>query len=168
MAVSRRDRVPMNGRRSTRESIAALVVVLAFGCGRSPEPVDEAFGPPGSASAQSVWDITSVEHRLTAAGMHMSRSAQSVHQPFMSVPATRLQLGAHAELQVFIYSDEATRVRDTHALNPHHVAPPHTMITWTAPPTLITSANLAVILLTHDQATRDHVRHALANPPHPR
>ncbi|MEX2282057.1 MAG: hypothetical protein WEE89_06205 [Gemmatimonadota bacterium] len=40
-------------------------------------------------------------------------------------------------------------------------------ITWVMPPTLIVSANVAAILLTHDAALREHVKHALAQPPHP-
>ena len=83
----------------------------------------------------------------------------------MSVPATLLRLGGAAELQVFIYRNAEARTNDTHRLNPNHVEPPNMRIAWTMPPTLITSSNLAVILLTHDNVIRDRVQHALATAP---
>jgi hypothetical protein len=146
-------------------SLQTLVTVLLFASCKFEDPAEsESIATAESASAQTQWDLAAVEATLQAAGTHPVYAAEPVRQPFMRVPGTLFSLGA-SEIQIYVYPDEAARLHDTHALDPHLVAPPHMMITWRMPPTLIVSGNLAAILLTRDAALRDRVHHALAHPP---
>ncbi len=54
---------------------------------------------------------------------------------------------SRAEIQVFIYPSEAERKRDTDALDTVAVAPRGRRIIWRQPVTLVTSGNLAAIVL---------------------
>lgn len=89
--------------------------------------------------------------------------ARPVRQPFLNVAGTVLRV-AGAELQVYVYGDAVACGRDTDARDTARVAPPTTMITWRTRPSLVTSNNLAAIVLTTDEALRHRISAALRAP----
>ena len=105
---------------------------------------------------EGTWDLASVAERLEGEGL-TPRPAGGVQQPFMGVPGTRFLVDG-GEVQVFLYADVAARARDTDPVDSGEVQLPHTD---GATPTMITSNNVAALLLARSPAVRDRVRHAL-------
>ena len=109
------------------------------------------FAAPSLASADSacelsgLWRQCSVHDRLKRAGL-APIVGDSVRHPFLHVPGRRYKVG-DAELQAFVYETVEMRRRDTAPLDSVRVAPPGTETAWERPPTLITSENLAAVLI---------------------
>lgn len=95
--------------------------------------------------AGALWAQCSVRERLERSGL-APQAVDTVRHAFLHVPGQRYRLG-DAELQAFVYESAAMRERDTAPLDSIRAAPPGTETTWERPPTLITSGNLAAILL---------------------
>ena len=138
-------------------------VLLLASCTQGDRAANDEIAGTAAVSTQVGWQLGAVEARLRTAGFTPMRG-DTVRQTFMSVAGTLFAL-EESEIQVYVYADHAAREHDTHRLDPHHVAPHGTVITWRMPATLIVSENLAAILLTHDAAVRHHVRQALAHAP---
>lgn len=151
----------MTTNRSSYAPLYLLAAFLAIGCDKPNTGLEDPASATGTA--RTAWDLAAVEASLRTVGLHPVRRTEPVRQSFMAVPATLLDLGT-GEVQIYLYATHAARAHDTDRLDPNHVAPPHMMISWRMPPTLIVSDNLAAILLTHDVAMRDHVRKALSHP----
>lgn len=141
----------------------AVLLCATTACGQPAAGVDERNESANISSKQ--WTLETLTERLATAGVHITHTEHDIRQPFMSVAAVRLIASDRSELQVFLYADHRARQHDTDRLDPHRVAPPHMMITWRLPPSLLVSGNLAVILLTEHSATRDHVKRAIAHGP---
>jgi hypothetical protein len=92
-----------------------------------------------------LWRQCSVRERLERAGL-APVAGDTVRHPFLHVPGQRYRLG-DASLEAFVYETAEMRRRDTAPLDSVRAAPPGTEATWERPPTLITSANLAAILI---------------------
>ena len=148
--------------RSVLQRVVLLCVATAA-CGQPEAGVDERSESANISSKQ--WTLETLASRLASAGVHITHTEHNIRQPFMSVAAVRLVASDHSELQVFLYADHRARQHDTDRLDPHRAAPPHMMITWRLPPTLLVSGNMAIILLTEHSATRDHVKRAIAHGP---
>ncbi len=124
----------------------------------------------GAAPADTVaavpyrWDLDAVRSALQTAGL-AAKGLGPVTQPFMSVGGTVFQIG-EAELQVFIYGDVGAVMRDVISLDTVRVSPPTMMISWRAKPSLLTTNNLAAIIVTNDEALRRRIRNALTVQPH--
>ena len=161
---------------------AAAITSLAAACTDNTKPRDAASASgqrrgAGSAAAyengapaETVaaypyrWDMEAVKSALQTAGL-AAKDLGPVTQPFMSVRATVFQIG-EAELQIFLYGDVGAMTRDVTALDTTRVSPPTMMISWRAKPTLLTTNNLAAIIVTHDEALRRRIRDALTAEPH--
>ena len=141
---------------------AALVAALALAaCRAREEPVArtaDTTSPEGHFVAPALqptagngcvagplWAQCTVKERLERAGL-APQPADSVRHPFLHVPGQRYRIG-DAELQAFVYESAAMRQRDTAPLDSVRAAPPGTDANWERPPTLITSENLAAILV---------------------
>lgn len=153
----------MIGNRIFRMLPLATLLYAAAACGQRPSGVEE-INESATVGAPE-WTLEALSARLTAAGVQVVQTEPGVQQPFMTVPGVRLITADQSELQVFLYADQAARHHDTSRLDPHRVAPPHMMIAWRLPPTLLVSRNLAVILLTEHAPTRDHLKRAIAHGP---
>lgn len=117
--------------------------------------------PADTVAAQhETWSLAALSARLRGAGLTADVAGGTVRQPFMSVAGTLLLVG-DAEVQAYIYADALARARDTDQLDTARVAPPNTMITWTAPPTLVIDNNLALIVLARDRALARRIRNAV-------
>ena len=122
---------------------------------------------PDSTDASAVeaqpllWDSHAVVTRLSAAGLRPEQLGEIRH-PFLGVPGLTIRVaGGAAEIQAFIYGDAGAVGRDTRGLDSTRVAPPTMQIMWIMPPSLVVDNNLAVIVLTRDEALRTRIRAAL-------
>jgi hypothetical protein len=113
------------------------------------------------------WDACTLRERLDAAGLVPRDSGDSVRRPFMRVAGARLLLG-RAELVAFLYEDSTAMRADVRALDSLAAAPRGAGAVWDRPPTLITSDNLAAVLLGGDAQKVERVTLAItAGPPQP-
>ena len=108
------------------------------------------------------WTPELVERRLHDANVDAHPLPSTGPHIFMSIPARSYELAGGDELQVFLYPDSASRVRDTAKLDARRVAPPNMMIKWRAQPSLVIDGNMAAIIITNDEARRQRVRDALS------
>lgn len=106
------------------------------------------------------WQICSVEKRLERAGLVIERSAEPVRHDFLHVPGVKYET-SRAELQIFLYPSAAARARDTDALDTSAVAPRGRRIIWRWPATLVTSGNLAAIILSLNERQAERIALAL-------
>lgn len=169
--------------RALRATAAPLLTLLVLtGCGGggegggartaadSAEPPSASAGRAAFADTAGVppcrlegdWTPCAVEDRLLHAGVVLDRQADPVRHPFLRVPGTVYHVGsADHQLQVFLYASEADRRRDTAALDSTTAAPPGVRVAWPAPPTLVTSQNLAAIILSLNDRTVERLALAL-------
>jgi hypothetical protein len=98
--------------------------------------------------------------RLESAGLAPVRLPTAVRHSFLSIPGTTFLIGG-AELQVFIYPDSFSAVRDVSRLDGTTVSPPGEPAAWTTTPTLILSNNLAAIMLGRNERQIERVQLAL-------
>jgi hypothetical protein len=115
----------------------------------------------------ATWTPELVERRLREANIEARALPPTGPHIFMSIPARSYELSGGDELQVFLYSDSASRTKDTSKLDRQRVAPPNMMIKWRAQPSLVTDGNMAAIIITNDEARRRRVRDALSPPEKP-
>ena len=107
----------------------------------------------------ATWTPCNVRERLEQSGLVLL-PVDTIHHDFMHVPGVVWRIG-HGELQLFLYADSAAMRRDVSQLDSARAAPPTMMITWIKPPTLITSNNLAAILLSDSGEEIERVANAL-------
>ena len=150
----------------------ALLFLSVAACGsdddaRAPQPAADAAGttaqgaaPAGDGCPETApWQRCSVEKRIERAGL-VATAADSVRKDFLSVAGQRYELG-RGELFVFLYPDSTARKRDTERLDPTRAAPPGQAGGWSTRATLITSDNLAAVLLTTNETLLERVQLAL-------
>lgn len=133
---------------ATAVSDAPAPVVLPGGGG---EPTCPMFAP---------WQACSVEERIYRAGLAVNRRPDGVRHDFLHVEGIVFET-SRAEVQVFLYASEAARRRDTDQLDTVFVAPRGKRIYWDAPATLVTSQNLAAIVLSPNPRQAERIALAL-------
>lgn len=101
-----------------------------------------------------------MRQRLERAGVAPVRVPGETRLPFISVPGIRFRVG-HDTLSVFLYRDAAALAKDVARLDTLRVQPRDTTVVWGAPPTLMTSNNMAAILLSDRPTQVERVRLAL-------
>lgn len=115
------------------------------------------------------WNVARLQAALASLGIGTVAVAAPIHQSFMGVPGTILRLMQAGrpvgDAQVFVYADAVSRGRDTDRLDSVRVSPRAAAIQWQYPPALVTSSNLAIVVLTSDPAVRATVRKAVSAPP---
>jgi len=153
----------------------AAMVVLACG-GDRPSPKAEEPKAPEDVVAEStlaatpasgatcptygLWQACSVEDRIARAGLAVRRRDEGVRHDFMRVEGLVWET-SRAEVQVFLYASEAERKRDTDLLDTVVVAPRGRRIIWRQPATLVTSGNLAAIILSLNDRQTERIALAL-------
>lgn len=155
-----------HGRRLIAALAAAGVTLsAAAGCGGGADQnvgadsVAAAAPAPTPAATDSgclrtgKWELCSVRDRLEHAGL-VPQPRDSVRPAFASVPGVVYGIG-RGELQIFLYADSAARARDFTRFDMARVQSPG------GTPTLITSNNLAAILLSDNATQVERVRLAL-------
>lgn len=141
----------------------------ASAAGAEPAAILRAPGDSACRNLSGRWDECNVRQRLERAGLAPRRAPAPVRQPIFSVPGISYAVG-RAELQVYLYRDSAALARDVARIDTLRVqgrdAAP---IAWADTPTLITSNNLAAVLLSDNGTQVERVRLAVtAGLPAPR
>ncbi|MEO6447457.1 MAG: hypothetical protein ABIZ91_02830 [Gemmatimonadaceae bacterium] len=176
-------RIPMSclrGGTCRARSPVAIVLVLALAplaCGRASNDAamteSAVASSPGATGGSATvadegcrkegdWSPCAVEDRLMRAGVVVERQPEPVTHPFLSVPGVLYHVGsADHQLQVFLYPSAAARARDTDALDSATVSPKGTRVPWPEPPTLVTSNNLAAVILSLNDRTVERLAFAL-------
>lgn len=106
-----------------------------------------------------LWRECSVAKRLERAGLVAQRRDEPEQHDFLSVPGIVFST-ERTEIQVFLYPSGEARARDTDAVDSVTVSPRGRRIVWRAPAVLVTSGNLAAIILGFNE--REVERAALA------
>lgn len=108
------------------------------------------------------WTPCAIEDRLTRSGVVFTKKPDAVTLPFFSVTGTTYEIGnPEHEVQVFLYPSAAARERDTAALDSVSASPKGTRHAWRTPPTLVTSNNLAAVILSLNDRTVERLALAL-------
>lgn len=118
--------------------------------------------PPagGTCPAFGLWQACSVEDRISRAGLAVNRREEGVQHDFMSVDGLVWET-SRAEIQVFLYASEADRKKDTDKLDTVFVSPPGKRVYWRWPAQLVTSNNMAVIILSLNARQAERIALAL-------
>jgi hypothetical protein len=152
------------------------LLLVSVGCGSEPPAKAESpkaastavaestlatMPPPGGACPTfGLWQACSVEDRISRAGLAVNRREEGVHHDFMSVDGLVWET-SRAEIQVFIYASEADRKRDSDMLDTVFVSPPGKRIHWRWPAQLVTSGNMAAIILSLNGRQAERIALAL-------
>ena len=143
-----------------RAALVAAVAVAACRAEREPPAraadttspegrfVARAGGPAAAGTAcpaGPLWSQCGVRERLERAGL-APQVGDTVRHGFLHVPGQRYRVG-DAEVQAFVYETVEMRRRDTAPLDSVRAAPPGAEPGWEKPPTLVTSENLAAVLV---------------------
>ena len=149
---------------------------FALACGSEPPAKAESPKAPSTAAAEStlatmpspggtcptygLWQACSVEDRISRAGLAVNRREKGVRHDFMSVDGLVWET-SRAEIQVFLYASEADRKKDTDLLDSVFVSPPGKRIQWRWPAQLVTSSNMAAIILSLNGRQAERIALAL-------
>lgn len=102
-----------------------------------------------------------MEDRIVRAGLAVNRRERGVEHGFMSVDGLVWET-SRAEIQVFLYASEADRKKDTDLLDTVFVAPRDgKRVMWRWPATLVTSGNMAAIILSLNGRQAERIALAL-------
>lgn len=161
-------------------ALLAAATIALTSCSRGGAPSDSAraaapaaavvpsSGGSSSCPADGRWAECSILERLDRAGLAPRRDSGLVHEAPLSQSGFRVRVGS-ADLDLYLYSDSATRAQDEAKLDrKKYIAydAPQTML---AEPTLIHSANLLAILHSRRDQQRERVSDAItAGPPQPK
>jgi len=162
-----------------RRAAAILLAMLGtLACGDKPAPksateqaqekavVDSAVvltkmpAAGGECPAYGLWQACSVEYRISRAGLAVNRREKGVHHDFMRVEGLVWET-SRAEIQVFLYPSEVERKKDTDMLDTVFVSPPGKRATWRWPAQLVTSQNMAAIILSLNGRQAERIALAL-------
>lgn len=116
--------------------------------------------PGGTCPAYGLWQACSVEDRISRAGLAVNRREKGVHHDFMRVEGLVWET-SRAEIQVFLYASEGDRKNDTDMLDTVFVSPPDKRVMWRWPATLVTSGNMAAIILSLNGRQAERIALAL-------
>jgi len=109
-----------------------------------------------------LWALCSVEKRLEQSGFVLRKAVlPGPKRAGFSVTPTTYLLGS-AKLEVFVYPDEKSLLRDWAQLDTLSASPRGTTTTWEAPPTLVRSANLAALFLSPSPEKSDRLALAIS------
>ena len=153
-----------------------VFLTVSFGCAGETPPKAEETKAPATVAAEStlatmpsvggqcptfgLWQACNVEDRISRAGLAVNRREKGVRHDFMSVEGLVWET-SRAEIQVFLYASEADRKKDTDQLDTVFVAPPGKRIMWRWPARLVTSNNMAAIILSLNGRQAERIALAL-------
>jgi hypothetical protein len=170
-------------RRSANSVLAATVVaIVAAGCGKSDSsknpsstatsaaaPTSGATAATGAAPcpADGLWHECSILYRLERSGLAPRKDSTPANETALTERGMLVHVGS-AELELFIYRDEASRAADEAKLPKGDFVDAGQPYTMRHERTLIRSANLLAILKSLRDRQRERVADAImAGPPQP-
>ena len=114
----------------------------------------------GECPAFGLWQACSVEDRISRSCLAVNLREEGVRHDFMRVEGLVWET-SRAEIQVFLYASEADRKKDTDQLDTVFVSPPDKRIMWRWPAQLVTSNNMAAIILSLNGRQAERIALAL-------
>lgn len=114
-----------------------------------------------SCVTSGAWQPCSVLDRLEHAGLVVTQQAAPARIPLFSVDGITYE-SSRATIHVFLYPDQAARRRDTDQLDSATVAPRGGVYAWNAPAALVTSNNLAAVIVSPNERQAERIMLALS------
>ncbi len=153
-----------------RAPLACLV--LAASCGGDEKAAADSAATPSVNEARAAtadtscikagaWQPCSVLDRLEHAGLVVTLRPEPARFPMFSIEGRTYET-TRSTIHVFLYPDAAARRADTDRLDSVAVAPRGSTYTWPDPVTLVTSNNLAAVVLTPNERQAERIVLALA------
>ncbi len=118
-------------------------------------------GPDPSCPKVGAWQPCNVLDRLESAGLVVTRQPDPARFPFFSVEGTTYST-SRSSIHVFLYRDQAARRRDTDQLDSVAVAPRNGSYAWSDPAVLVTSNNLAAVVVSPNERQSERIILALS------
>jgi hypothetical protein len=118
--------------------------------------------PPNAASScvsEGEWQQCSIEKRLTDAGFVPINKGAAPGALF-SVPGTTYALGT-STLHVYVFPTAAALKKELSGIDTVAVARRGAIASWPSPPTLITSNNVAAVLVSDNARLVERVQNAI-------
>lgn len=152
----------------------ALALAAALACGGDEPPASSDSAAPAPAPGASLattpadtgcrktgdWQPCSVLDRLEHAGLVVKALPDPARLPHFSVEGTTYET-SRALIHVFLFADAASRERETAQLDPVTVAPRNGSYAWSDPAVLVTSNNLAAIVVSPNERQSERIQLAL-------
>ena len=145
-------------------------VFLAACAREAPPPTDSATpatvtesaiaGSDTSCRKSGAWQTCSVLDRLEHAGLVITARPDPARLPMFSIEGRTYET-TRSTIHVFLYPDEAARRRDTDRLDPVAVAHRGQSYSWPDPATLVTSNNLAAVIISPNERQAERIALAL-------
>jgi hypothetical protein len=114
------------------------------------------------ATALDTWNAVELIARLEQAGLVVRDLNRPINAPGFGIEGSTLSVSGD-ELAVFLYPSADERIATTAVLDSATAVPPGATSTpWTSTPRLITSGNLATVLMTDREQLAERVRNVLS------
>lgn len=157
----------------------ALALLAALACGgdadragpdsaRDTASMSAAVDAPGALAPADTgcrktgdWQPCSVLDRLEHAGLVVTARPEPARLPHFSVEGTTYET-SRALIHVFLFADAAARQRETSQLDSASVAPRNAAYAWSDPALLVTSNNLAAIIVSPNERQSERIQLALS------
>jgi hypothetical protein len=151
-----------------------VAVVAVAACARDTVPARDstsgataATQQTGGASADTscpksgAWRPCNVLDRLEHAGLVLKEDDAPARIPMFSVEGQTYKT-TQSTIHVFLYPDQAARQRDTERIDSATVAPRGGTYTWSDPAVLVTSNNLAAVVVSPNERQTERIVLALS------
>jgi hypothetical protein len=125
-------------------------------------------GSAKDCPATGQWLQCSVLKRLERAGLSVhADSLTEIHDAPLSIAGERLPI-AGGEIEIFLYADSGSRIRDAAKLDPKQFIPPSQEPSILRQRTIVTNENLLVLMSVTNETNRERIANNLmAGPPQP-
>lgn len=135
---------------------------------RGPIVAAASTGTATDCPATGLWAQCSVLKRLEQAAFAVhADSLTTISEPPLSIPGKRLPI-ANGEIEIFVYADSMSRLRDAAKLDSTAFIPPSRQRTVRRERTVVTNANLLVLMNVASEAYRERIaNYLMAGPPQP-
>jgi hypothetical protein len=160
-----------------RCSVAAVAMVLAACAEKAvvhavadtlPIVAAPATGSATDCPATGLWAQCSVLRRLEQGGLAVhADSLTEVHDPSLSIAGKRMPI-ANGEIEIFLYADSGSRLRDAAKLDKKAFIDPSRQPSILRERTAVTNENLLVLMKVTNETNRERIANNLmAGPPQP-
>jgi len=162
---------------SPRLAVPAMLLAAACAEKASPRlPSDSGLpivaaastGSPTDCPATGLWAQCSVLKSLDRAGLAIhAESLAVISDPPLSIAGKRMPI-ANGEIEIFLYADSGSRLRDAAKLDSKAFIPPSRQPSILRERTVVTNENLLVLMKVANETNRERIANALmAGPPQP-
>lgn len=163
----------MGGRTAIRHGLVTVALTAVAACGggepEAGEPpaadstvvamADSALpdtGPVVGCPEWGLWRECNVQKRLDRAGVRIEKQEEGVRHDFLDVEGLVWKT-ARAEVQVFLYPSKAARELDLADVDTVNVSGRDKRIYWKEPAVMVTSGNLAAIVISMNPREQERI-----------